>query len=225
MPRLPIYFPLSIPIVVIFFLLLLFLFAFIQVGLIGIALEKLGISPFMALMTLFLSIWGSMINIPVKVFEEKEVVTGEVVTFFGMRYVIPVVKGRRTVLAVNVGGAVVPVLISLYLILRSGLGFGMIVATAVVTLVVHRLARPIKGVGIGMPAFIPPVLAAVLAMVLAPDNSPAVAYVSGTMGTLIGADLMNIKKIRGLGAPVASIGGAGTFDGIFFTGVLAVLLA
>ena len=33
---------------------------------------------------------------------------------------------------------------------------------------------------------------------------------------------LSIKK---LGAPVASIGGAGTFDGIFFTGVLAVLLA
>jgi uncharacterized membrane protein len=30
--------------------------------------------------------------------------------------------------------------------------------------------------------------------------------------------------VQGLGAPVASIGGAGTFDGIFLTGVLAVLL-
>ncbi len=29
----------------------------------------------------------------------------------------------------------------------------------------------------------------------------------------------------GLGAPVASIGGTGTFDGIFLTGILAVLLA
>jgi uncharacterized membrane protein len=45
------------------------------------------------------------------------------------------------------------------------------------------------------------------------------------MGTLIGADLTNLDKIRGLGAPVASIGGAGTFDGIFLTGILAVLLA
>jgi uncharacterized membrane protein len=31
--------------------------------------------------------------------------------------------------------------------------------------------------------------------------------------------------VHGLGAPVASIGGAGTFDGIFLTGILAVLLA
>jgi len=52
-----------------------------------------------------------------------------------------------------------------------------------------------------------------------------VAYVSGVLGTLIGADIANLDKIRGLGAPVASIGGAGTFDGIFLTGILAVLLA
>jgi uncharacterized membrane protein len=45
------------------------------------------------------------------------------------------------------------------------------------------------------------------------------------MGTLIGADLTNLDKVRGLGAPVASIGGAGTFDGIFLTGIVAVLLA
>jgi uncharacterized membrane protein len=28
-----------------------------------------------------------------------------------------------------------------------------------------------------------------------------------------------------LGAPVASIGGAGTFEGVFLTGIVAVLLA
>ena len=33
------------------------------------------------------------------------------------------------------------------------------------------------------------------------------------------------RAIQGLGAPVASIGGAGTFDGIFLTGILSVLLA
>jgi hypothetical protein len=31
--------------------------------------------------------------------------------------------------------------------------------------------------------------------------------------------------VQGLGAPIASIGGAGTFDGIFLTGILAVLIA
>jgi uncharacterized membrane protein len=45
------------------------------------------------------------------------------------------------------------------------------------------------------------------------------------VGTLVGADLLNLGRLRGVGAPVASIGGAGTFDGIFVTGIVAVLLA
>jgi uncharacterized membrane protein len=45
------------------------------------------------------------------------------------------------------------------------------------------------------------------------------------VGTLIGADLLNLDVVRGLGAPVASIDGAGTFDGIFLIGGMAVLLA
>jgi uncharacterized membrane protein len=52
-----------------------------------------------------------------------------------------------------------------------------------------------------------------------------VAYVAGTIGTLVGADLLNLRRVQDLGAPVVSIGGAGTFDGIFVTGILAVLLA
>jgi uncharacterized membrane protein len=51
------------------------------------------------------------------------------------------------------------------------------------------------------------------------------AYISGSLGTLIGADLLNLDKLQGLGAPIASIGGAGTFDGIFLTGIVAVLMA
>ncbi|TDA34704.1 MAG: hypothetical protein DSO02_02190, partial [Hadesarchaea archaeon] len=50
------------------------------------------------------------------------------------------------------------------------------------------------------------------------------AYLSGTLGTLVGADLMNLNKVERLGAPVVSIGGAGTFDGIFLTGIFSVLL-
>ena len=58
-----------------------------------------------------------------------------------------------------------------------------------------------------------------------PDSTPVIAYVASTLGTLIGADVMNLTKLRGLGTPVASIGGAGTFDGIFLAGIIAVLLA
>jgi uncharacterized membrane protein len=67
--------------------------------------------------------------------------------------------------------------------------------------------------------------AAAIALLLSRKAAAALAYISGTLGTLIGADLLNLGKIHGLGAPVASIGGAGTFDGIFLTSIAAVLLA
>ena len=53
----------------------------------------------------------------------------------------------------------------------------------------------------------------------------AVVLVGWIGAGTIGADLLRLKDIRKLGAPIASIGGAGTFDGVFITGLLAVLLA
>jgi uncharacterized membrane protein len=97
-------------------------------------------------------------------------------------------------------------------------------------MVVHRTARPVPGLGIATPMFIPPMVAALAAWVLAGlfdggQYVSTIAYVSGVMGTLVGADLMNLSELGDLGAPVASIGGAGTFDGVFLTGIVAVLLA
>jgi uncharacterized membrane protein len=76
-----------------------------------------------------------------------------------------------------------------------------------------------------MPAFIPPLVAAVVSVIFSHDNAPVLAYIGGTLGTLIGADILNLDKIKNLGAPVASIGGAGTFDGIFLSGIMGVILA
>jgi uncharacterized membrane protein len=149
-----------------------------------------------------------------------------VVQFFGQRYLVP--RWRRpqeTVVAVNLGGAVVPCLLSLYLLTQATAPLRVVIATGVVTLVTHWLARPLRGVGIAVPLFIPPLSAVLVALLLVPQQAPLTAYVAGTMGTLIGADLLNLHKIRDLGAPVASIGGAGTFDGVFLTGIMAVLLA
>jgi len=173
----------------------------------------------------FLTLVGSAINIPLKKFAEDELCDERVIPFYGMRYRLPVPKQPcTTTLAVNVGGAVIPVLISLYILFTCQVPFRALLATGFMSLVVFKLARPIRGVGIGVPVLVPPLLAALIALILSPANAPPVAYISGTLGTLIGADLMNLKKITGLGAPVASIGGAGTFDGIFLTGIIAVLL-
>jgi len=90
--------------------------------------------------------------------------------------------------------------------------------------IVHSLARLVPGVGIAVPMFIPPLAAAAVALILAFRRAPPVAYVAGSMGALIGADIWNLGRIAELGAPIVSIGGAGTFDGVFLTGILAGLL-
>ena len=76
-----------------------------------------------------------------------------------------------------------------------------------------------------MPIFIAPLSAALIAMILDPGHSAPLAYISGTLGVIIGADVFHLKDIPRMGTPLASIGGAGTFDGIFMTGIVAVLLA
>ncbi|HYS93679.1 MAG TPA: DUF1614 domain-containing protein, partial [Candidatus Acidoferrales bacterium] len=130
-----------------------------------------------------------------------------------------------TIVAINVGGALIPALLSIYLFFRVPLRARMMIGTVVVAAVVHQLAQVIPGVGIVVPALMPPLIAAGVALILAYHRAPPVAYVSGTMGTLIGADLLNLGKVAHMGAPMVSIGGAGTFDGVFLTGILAGLLA
>ncbi len=219
------FFPLTTLFVVIFFLFLLLLFVAIQVGLISYVYERLGIDAKIILPLLLLSLLGSAVNIPITEVSGGPRVSQQVVDFFGMRYVIPIIEQHeRTVIAVNVGGAVVPTVISLYLLFTTGLFLSGVVGIAIVSAIVHRLAQLVPGVGIAVPLFIPPIVAAATGIILAPDHAPALAYIAGTMGCLIGADLLNLHRLAGLGAPVASIGGAGTFDGIFFTGIIAVLL-
>ncbi len=224
------------PFFLIYFVLLLgvlfFFFALIQVGLITYALQHTGLTAQEAFTMLLLSLLGSFINIPVWRLESEGRDALEVVNYFGIRYRVPAhPTGGSTVVAVNVGGAVLPTLLSLYLLLREpAMLVSGVLAVVIVSLVTYRFARPLKGVGIAMPMFVSPLTAALAAYLISGllagnYDVSAVAYVSGTMGTLIGADLCNLGKLRQLGAPVASIGGAGTFDGIFLSGLIAALLA
>jgi uncharacterized membrane protein len=120
---------------------------------------------------------------------------------------------------------VIPIMLSFYLLVRYGLWGTGAVAVAIVAVVVHQMAAPVRGLGISVPTLAPPLLAAFVALVLSRRFAAPLAYIGGSLGVLIGADLLNLGVLRGLGAPVASIGGAGTFDGVFLTGVIAVLLA
>src|SRR5712691_6057203 len=217
----------------VFFMMMVFvvsvvvLFFVVQIGIISYAFDKIGV-PSEAMFSLLLLSWlGSWVNIPIaRLRAEEPMIEEGVVRVFGQRYVIPRwSQQRQTVLAVNVGGAVVPTLLSLYLLTQALAPLRVVVATAAVTLLTYRLARPVAGVGIVVPMLLPPLSAALAALLLVPQQAPLAAYVAGTMGTLIGGDLLHVRKVTRLAAPIASIGGAGTFDGIFITGIIAVLLA
>jgi uncharacterized membrane protein len=193
---------------------------------VGFAFERLGISRGAAVLLLWLSLLGSNVNIPVAQMPAQNMEQDTAISAFGMIYIIPrIVEVGRTIIAVNLGGAIIPVLFSLYLMFRYGLGLAMLAAIAFVTFVVHMVAHPVGGVGIVMPPLIASAAAAVAAVILGRSQAARVAFVSGTLGTLIGADLLNLGKLNLMNAPVVSIGGAGTFDGVFITGIVAVLLA
>ena len=198
----------------------------VVVGALRHAYLSLGVSPGTAMLLLLGSLLGSYFNIPVAVLPPEQVQSDKVIEFYGMQYTVPVVENLPgTVIAINVGGAVIPTIMSLYLLASRGLWISGAIATAIVAIVLHWLADPVPGVGIAVPIFVPAIVTAAISLLLSRRDAAPLAYISGSMGTLIGADLTNMDKVAGLGAPVASIGGAGTFDGIFLTGILAVLLA
>jgi uncharacterized membrane protein len=220
------YFPLPWPVYVLLFFALSLITVLIQIGLMRYVYARLGITPATAMLLLLASLLGSYINIPIAHLPEETMIIGEHVDFLGMEYVIPrQVDWPGTIIAINLGGAVIPILLSIYLLAKNRIWIPGIIATTAVSAICHAVAKPVPGAGIVIPIFIPPVIACAVACIVSWSEAPAVAYVSGSLGALIGADLLNLGNIRGLGTPVASIGGAGTFDGIFVTGIVAVVLA
>jgi uncharacterized membrane protein len=183
-----------------FFLLLVVFLLLIQLRVLSYAYRKIGVPPRYMILVLLLSLIGSGINLPLYV-------------------------DHGSVVAINVGGALLPIALSLYLFVRTGLQERMIVGTAIMAIIVHAMASIVPGRGIAVPFLVPPLVAAAVGLILSFRRAPPVAYVAGSMGTLIGADIMNLHRVVELGAPVVSIGGAGTFDAVFLTGIIAGLIS
>jgi uncharacterized membrane protein len=209
-----------------FVMVLVLLLAFIQLELVKIAFEKLGLSTSQGMLLLFASLFGSAINLPFTSIraELPEVPAEPLVQRSLLR--MPVIPfAGRTIIAINVGGCLVPLVFSASLIHHFPFSMGeLALAIGLVTAVCHFLSRPVPGLGIGMPPLVAPIAAAIVAITLDRVLAAPLAYVCGTMGVLLGADLLRLKDVSKIGAPIVSIGGAGTFDGIFLTGIVAVLL-
>ncbi len=220
--------PFSLPQLVLFVFTVGLLVALVQLGILSIAFDKLGLSQGSAMLLLFASLFGSAVNLPL--FTVQAEAPAEDTTLPPpLRGLLRQMRQEfhgRTLIAVNAGGGLVPIWFSIYLLMHQPLPiWQVLLSIAAVAAVSHMMSRPMRGVGIGMPIFVAPACAALVAMVINPAHSAPLAYICGTLGVLIGADLLRLKDIRRMGAPIASIGGAGTFDGIFITGIVAVLLA
>lgn len=219
--------PYSIPALLIFFILLTSLAVLIQVGALTVAFYKLGLSPVSGYLLFLAALFGSTINIPLFEIDALPPAANRFSWPGSQRLQSAMLPFRgKTIIAVNLGGCVIPVMLSLYLVITQAPNpLTLAIAIAIVTSVSYGFSRPIPRVGIGMPILIAPVTAALTAGFLDPEHRGVVAYICGVLGVLIGADLLRLPDIRKIGTPIASIGGAGTFDGIFLTGIVAVLLA
>ncbi len=210
------------------------LLAFSSIGL------PLRVASSLALLIPIASLAASPFNIPVARVETQVLVpTISYSYLFGL---IPVprpaveVRIQETVLAVNVGGCIAPLMISALLVGKCVTqcpltAAAIAISVLLVAVVTKPSSRVIPGVGVVTPAIIPPLAAAVFTIIscaalrLPAYTIPPVAYVSGTLGALIGADILNLKRVLRMGARLVSIGGAGSFDGIYLSGVLAIGLA
>ncbi len=214
-----IYIPAPLIIFILLIILLPILLLLIQFNIIETALGNLGFTPFQSFLFLMASLIGSMINIPVFRKDADNMVIEH-------KHFLPMMKHNmmKTVIAVNVGGFLIPLIISLKLMGSINPG-SLIAGTAIVALVSYYSSNPVKHAGIRV-SFIAPLIAVVLlSVVMMPAlMRPRFAYIIGTMGIIIGADLLHLKDINKIGPGVLSIGGAGVFDSIFFIGILAAFI-
>jgi uncharacterized membrane protein len=193
----------------------------VLLNVISISYTELGLTQGSALLLMVGALVGGMINIPIS---KQQIEYNAPRSFINRVFYYTPPRVTTQTIAINVGGALIPTAFEIYLMPRAPL-WPTVIATLVVILLARLLARPVPGVGIVMPAFVPPLVSAGLAFLLARAHPAPVAFISGTLGTLIGADLLNWPNFKKLGSHMISIGGAGVFDGIFLAGILAVLLA
>lgn len=210
-------------------LFLVVLFPLLFAGLLAASMVKLHLSAGTAILIVIGMFVGGMINIPVHRITRQEDVFEYPFAAYGFGYGRPGWRRyrRNTVIAVNVGGCVIPVLVAAYEFAHLDPAFWMpaLVATAINVGICYALARPVPGVGITIPGLVPGLVAAIVALLIASGDAAPVAFIAGVAGPLIGADFLHLKEVTGTATGMASIGGAGTFDGIVLSGVIAAYLA
>jgi uncharacterized membrane protein len=174
---------------------------------------------------------GSLVNIPITRVVRTQPVATDPLAVYGLHGLWPGMRHSQsqTIVAVNLGGCVIPTGLALYeaagLVGHGEAIVALSVAVLLNVLVCHRVARPVAGIGIVMPPLVPATLAAATALIATPTHATPVAFVAGILGPLVGADLLNLGALDRIESGIVSIGGAGTFDGILLSGIVALYLA
>jgi uncharacterized membrane protein len=132
------YLPIALPPFALLVGALALLLILVQIRVLRYAYMQLGVSLGAAILLLFAPLLGSYINIPIAALGQDTMVTEREVTYFSMRYIVPVtVDSPGVVLAVNVGGAVIPTLLSIYLLSKNRLWERGRIAIACVATICH----------------------------------------------------------------------------------------
>ncbi len=145
---------------------------------------------------------------------------------------IPLFKSGNVIIGINVAGALIPIFLCLRM-LEQGRAPAMesLLGIVIVTYLAYSLSEVVPEKGILLYSYHIPAITASLTGVLAARKKwtragPA-AYVSGSIGILMGADILHIQEVLNFQnehTVFAVIGGAGIFDAIFIVGILAVVI-
>lgn len=229
---------------ILFLVALFFLFVFLPVSIVAEAFSKLGLTPAQGVLMFIAILVGRSVDLPVFTSERLVVVPRPRTMNFSMdEYGRPVQveqdaanELKKQVFSVNVGGCILPLLLSITFLIMlhlDGKAGGIFGWTGFAMLMVaggcYALAKADPYTGLRVPLIMPALMTFLSVYFFVPQElRPVAAYIAGTLGTIIGGNLAPLltPRIRNsVGTPSVSIGGAGTFGGVFVAGILAVLLA
>lgn len=226
---------LSVLAILILIVVIIVLIPLAFLGLIGAAFTRLGFSWLSALAVVLLILLGSTVNIPVYTIKRDMVRMNPGEISMSDPYAAwPREDVWDTVISINLGGAVIPLCIALYVLyaayplVTTSLLVPLAIGTLGVSLITYTSTRALPGVGIQVPLLIPALTALLIGLVFGGSIGLAAsvtAMVSGIFGVLVGGNLAQLGKIRDLGIPAMSIGGSGTFGSVLFCCILPALIA
>jgi uncharacterized membrane protein len=227
--------PLSVFVIIFLIALLIIFIPLLVLGIIGAAFTRLGFSWITAFALVLLMLSGSFVNIPVYHIR-RDMIRAPQNDASVFDVCVPCASGQLwdTTLSINLGGAVIPVCISTFMMYQAILitGTSLVITVCagitIVTLITFVSTRLVTFSGIQVPLLIPGLAALLSGLLLAGGiglMAAVIAFVGGTTGVLLGGNIANLYRIKDLEVPEISIGGAGTFGSIFICCMLPALIA